>query len=172
MATVSLSVPQSGDTVAAQGAAQYREGVTGGNLDSTGGVAVSAISAGDGRWERRVKRAAVTCSGATTTESNFIPAGAVVQALTGVVTTLVAGATSFDVGDGSDADIFGDGVLVALGTSFDLTDANASGSPLGGRQVYQAANDVVLTAIGGAASFSAGVVELELWYDLYVAPTS
>lgn len=170
MATISLSSPQSGDTVAAQGAAQYKEGVIGGNLDSTGGVTVSAISAGNGRWERRVKRLAVTCAGATTTASNFIPAGAVVQAVTGVVTTLITGATSFDVGDGSDADIFADGIAVALGTQFDLTDANGSGSPLAGRKLYQTANDVVLTAVG--SNFIAGVVELELWYDLYVAPTS
>jgi hypothetical protein len=73
------------------------------------------------------------------------------------------------VGDGTDADIFGDGIDIAVDTQFGPGDAN-DGSLL--PRVYTAATNVVVTAIGGAASFSAGVVRLTIYYFLMNKPTS
>jgi len=91
-------------------------------------------------------------SGATHTWTNAIPAGSQVLGVTAYVTTLIEGATTMDIGDGTDADIFVDGMAVAKDTTADLADCN-DGTLL--PTTYKAATNIVVTAIGGAANFSA-----------------
>jgi hypothetical protein len=102
-----------------------------------------------------------TPSGATRTATALIPANALVIGVTARVTTAVTGATSFDIGDGTTANIFGDDVAVALDTTSNNTIAPTR---------YAAATNVVLTANGG--NFTAGAVRLTVHFITLVAPTS
>lgn len=104
---------------------------------------------------------AVTMSGATSTASSVFPDGAIMQAVNVLVTTTITGATSFKIGDGSDDDRWGATIGLTAGTKTGPADYTASG--IG--QVTSAQN-VVLTAVGGAASFSAGVVKVQGTYLL------
>jgi hypothetical protein len=99
------------------------------------------------------------------TADSLIPAGAVVVGVTARVTTLITGATSFDIGDGTDVDAFGAGIAVAAGTTANNTDWTIGTAP-----VYASATNVVLTPNGGA--FSAGAVRLTVHYFMPVAPAS
>jgi len=108
-------------------------------------------------------------SGATVTWANAIPAGTMVLGVSARVTTLVEGCTSIDIGDGTDADIFVDGMAVALNTTADLADCN-DGTLL--PNTYKAATNIVLTAVGDGASFTAGAVRLTVYYIELTPPTS
>jgi hypothetical protein len=81
------------------------------------------------------------------------------------VTTLITGATSFDIGDGATADKFGNNVAVALGTTSNLANGTAT-TPT----IYPTSTDIVLTANGG--NFTAGEVRLTVFYIKLTAPTS
>lgn len=110
----------------------------------------------------------ITCSsGATCTATNLIPAGAMVVGVTTRVTTLVTGATTFDIGDGSTADLFGDDEAVAANSTTGLADHKATWT---GPKLYAAATNVVLTANGG--NFSAGVVRITVHYMSLSAASS
>lgn len=104
-------------------------------------------------------------SGATATASNLIPAGAVVLGITARVTTTITGATTFDIGDGSDVDAFGAGIALAAGTTSDNSNWTIANAP-----VYASATNIVLTANG--SSFTDGDVRLTVHYFTAVAPTS
>lgn len=97
-------------------------------------------------------------SGATVTATSFIPSGALVLGVTCVVDTLITGATSFDIGDGTDVDRWGNSIGVALATSTTSGDFTIP-SP-----VYYGltGSSVVLTANG--SNFTAGAVTLKLYY--------
>lgn len=101
----------------------------------------------------------------TCTATNLIPAGSTVLGVTLRVTTLFAGCTSFHVGDGTDADRWGASIAVAAGTT--TTGANFTA---GGAISYPSATSVVLTAVGGAADFSAGVATITVTYFDNQAP--
>lgn len=100
-------------------------------------------------------------TGPTVTSTNRIPANSIVLGVTAGVTTEITGATSFDIGDGVTADLFGDDVGVALNTT-----SNKVIAPT----VYAAATNVVLTANG--SDFTAGAVRITVHYITLVAPTS
>jgi len=104
-------------------------------------------------------------SGATATAASLVPAGSLVLAVTTRVTTLITGATTFDIGDGTDVDAFGAAIAVAATTTTDLTDYTITAPP-----IYAAASDIVLTANGG--SFSAGAVRITVHYLSATASTS
>ena len=104
-------------------------------------------------------------SGATETWSNAIPAGVIDLGVTARVTTLITGATSFDVGIGGNADKYLDNVNVALGTTGDLSDATFSSPGL-----LTSADDIVVTANG--SDFTAGAVRLTFHYIRLQAPSS
>lgn len=86
-------------------------------------------------------------SGASVTASSLRPKGAFVVGVATTVTVALGvtnGTTGYTIGDGSDADRYGDITGTAIGTDSDNTDAVAD--PTG----YQAAaGDVVITAKGG-----------------------
>jgi hypothetical protein len=102
-----------------------------------------------------------TTSGATVTATNLIPANCILLGVTARVTTAITGATTFDIGDGSTADRFGDDIAIALNTT-----ANNCIAPA----LITAATNVVLTANG--SDFTAGAVRLTAHYMTLVAPTS
>ena len=104
-------------------------------------------------------------SGATETWSNAIPAGVIDLGVTARVTTLITGATSFDVGIGGNANKYLDNVDVALGTTGDLSDATFSNPGL-----LTSADDIVVTANG--SDFTAGAVRLTFHYIRLQAPSS
>jgi hypothetical protein len=97
-------------------------------------------------------------SGASYTTTIAIPAYAHLIGVTTRVTTEVTGATTYDVGDGSDVDLWGAAVGVTLGSesrTADFTDVAAVGPAATSRTV-------TLTANG--SNFTAGVVEICLHY--------
>ena len=102
-----------------------------------------------------------TTSGATVTVAALIPANSIVLGVTARVTTAITGATSFDIGDGTTANLFGDDVAVALNTTSNNTIAPTR---------YATATNVVLTANGG--NFTGGAVRLTVHFLTLVAPTS
>jgi len=104
-------------------------------------------------------------SGATHTFTNLIPAGALVLGVTTRVTTAVTGATTFDVGDGTDVDRWANATAITLDSTTDGTDFTIQ-SP----QYYQAATSVVLTANG--SNFTGGVVRATVHYISFTAETS
>lgn len=109
---------------------------------------------------------AVTCSsGATCTAANLIPAGSMVVGVSVRVTTLITGATSISVGDGTDPDRWGAGIAVAAGTTTGIANFTIA-SPI----YYAAATGVVLTAAG--SDFTAGVIRITVHYWDLTAATS
>jgi hypothetical protein len=104
-------------------------------------------------------------SGATVTATNLIPAGSFVVGVNVRVTTLITGATSFNIGDGSDADRWGATIAVGAGTTTSIVNYTANGFGQ-----FAAANNVVLTANG--SNFTAGAVRITVYYVSLTAPTS
>ncbi len=103
-------------------------------------------------------------SGASVTVSGARPAGALILGVTIRVTTAITGATSFDIGDGSDVDRYGDNIAVTLNTV--TTRASSTADPT---TLFQAAaGDVVLTAVG--SNFTGGVVRVCVHYVQLLAP--
>lgn len=111
-----------------------------------------------------VSSGAIT-SGATKTLTNLIPANSLVLGVTVRVTTLITGATSIAIGDGTDADRWGTGIAVAAGTT-----TNVSDFTIAGPVYYGAATSVVLTAAG--SDFTAGVVRATVHYIALTPATS
>jgi hypothetical protein len=108
-----------------------------------------------------------TAGSATLVATNLIPAGSIVLGVTARVTTLLTSvaATSFAIGDGSDADRWGTGIVFTAGTTTSLADATITSVPL-----YAAVTNVVLTPNTG--TFTAGVVRLTVHYISLTAATS
>jgi hypothetical protein len=100
-------------------------------------------------------------TGATVTATNLIPANSILLGVTARVTTAITGATTFDIGDGTTANRFGDDVAIALNTTSNQVIAPAA---------FTAANNVVLTANG--SNFTGGAVRLTAHFMTLVAPTS
>lgn len=96
-----------------------------------------------------------------------IPAGATVFGVTTRVTTTITGCTSINIGDGTDADRFGAAIALTAGT----TTTNASWT-IASTPIYAAATDIVITAVGGGASFTAGAMRVCVYYAAPTAPTS
>jgi len=109
-----------------------------------------------------------TDSGAgTQVLTGVIPAGVTCLAVTCRVTTVIvgAGAASFSLGDGTDADLYGAGIAFAAGTTVDHTDYTAS--PL--TQAWSdSAGDLTLTA--NAGQFDSGNITCSCFYLDTTAP--
>ena len=116
---------------------------------------------------RTVEATSAAMSGATVTVgTNIIPAGSYVLGVTVRVMTLVAcGSSTFQVGDGTDADAWGSAIAVAAGTASASANFNITAPAF-----YAAATNVVLTANGTA--FTAGVVKVAVHYITLTGPTA
>jgi hypothetical protein len=91
--------------------------------------------------------------------------------VSGRVTTLLAGCTSVNVGDGVDPDLFKAGLALAAGSTFTNADATAAFSTIsGGYAPRTAAGEITVTANGG--NCTAGVVALTVHYLDVSAATS
>lgn len=115
-----------------------------------------------------IKQATTELTGltrATVTATDLIPAGSFLIGVTARVTTTITGATTFDIGDGTDVDRWGAAIALPAGTTSDITDFTASGFGQ-----FGSANNVVLTA--NVANFTAGAVRLTAHYISLTAPTS
>ncbi len=112
--------------------------------------------------------AAFDSDGNTHTFTNLIPAGAYLLALTTRVTETIVGATSVDIGDGSTADLWGNNTGVSVDTTTDHTDYTTAAAV---GTLYLSANNVVITAVGGAADFSDGTMRVTALYIDVTAPT-
>lgn len=102
---------------------------------------------------------------ATEVATAAIPAGAQVVAVVGrVVKALTGVTTDFDVGDGTDVNIWADAVLKAAGSAWSQGDATAN--PVG--TWAAAARDITLTADAG--TFTGGEVRIDVFYFDATAP--
>ncbi len=107
-------------------------------------------------------------SGATHDVAGAIPAGAIVVGTSARVTTTITGCTTWDFGIAGATTRYGTGLALTSGTTVDNTAWLAGGSALS----YPSATAIRLSAIGGAASFTAGVVRVCVLYWDTTAPTS
>lgn len=112
----------------------------------------------------------VTTDGGQSTETiaGVIPAGALSLGIVARVTTILAGEslTTWSLGDGTDADLYGTTLALAAGTTVDHSDYTAS--PL--TQAWSAsAGDLTMTAAAG--QFDSGVIEVTCFYLDLTAPT-
>ena len=87
-----------------------------------------------------------------------IPAGSMVMGVAVKVDLAVTGATGFDVGVAGDLQRYATNVSSSFGASTDFTDFAVGVTP----QVFPAATNVVLTAVGG--SFTGGDVTVFVHY--------
>lgn len=107
---------------------------------------------------KSVKQTLSALSGASaTTTGTFIPDGAVVVGITTRVATAITGATGYTIGDGTDADRWGDITGTAIGTTSDNRDWTA-----GTIECFTAGGNVTLTA--KTSDFTAGAVEICVFY--------
>lgn len=108
-------------------------------------------------------------SGASVTATNLIPDGAFVVGVSTRVTTSLGtggGTTGYQVGDGSDADRWGAITGTTAGTTSNNSDATASFVG-----AFTAANNVVITAVGGNFN-GTGAIRVVVHYIDITAPTS
>ena len=153
-----------GGTAVITGEATIAGGVNAGDAADDGEIEVSTVNGSS---------LAILCkevvlsamSGATVTAANFIPAGSYVFGVTVRVTTAIGTSSSFSIGDETDVDAWGAGILPAINTVTSGSDFNITAPTF-----YKAATDVVLTSAGG--SFSAGDVRLALLYVTITGPES
>ena len=107
---------------------------------------------------RSVKQTLSALSGASaTTTGTFIPDGAVVVGVTTRVATLLTGAAGYTIGDGTDADRWGDITGTAVGTTSDNRDWTA-----GTIECFTAGGEITLTA--KTSDFTAGAIEICAFY--------
>ena len=107
---------------------------------------------------KSVKQTLSALSGASaTTTGTFIPDGAVVVGVTTRVATLLTGAAGYTIGDGTDADRWGDITGTAVGTTSDNRDWTA-----GTIECFTAGGNITLTA--KTSNFTAGAVEICVFY--------
>ena len=97
-------------------------------------------------------------SGASYTTTIAIPAYANLIGVTTRVTTAVTGATTYDVGDGSDVDLWGAAIGIALGSQSRTADFTAVAA------VGAAATSRTVTLTANGSNFTGGVVEICLHY--------
>ena len=107
---------------------------------------------------KSVKQTLSALSGASaTTTGTFISDGAVVVGVTTRVGTLLTGATGYTIGDGTDADRWGDITGTAVGTTSDNRDWTA-----GTIECFTAGGNITLTA--KTSNFTAGAIEICVFY--------
>lgn len=100
----------------------------------------------------------VTLSGATSTTSSFIPAGATVINVATTTTTAITGATGYQVGDGTTATRYGDITGTAIGTHSGSADGTADP-----RWWASTARAITLTA--KTSNFTGGVVVVVVYFQ-------
>jgi hypothetical protein len=143
-------------------------GVLGFQVNATGG---SHAGANGEFLNVKVATESLTTDGGAGTEvsTTFIPAAAIVLGVVARVTTVIAGAgaSTFALGDGTDADLYGTALAFAADTTVDHTDWTAS--PL---THSWSASAQALTLTADAGQFDSGVIRLTVFYIDTTAPTA
>ena len=135
-------------------------------LDVIGIVSIAGGGANGAKENIKVASIELTgLTGASVTAASLIPAGSFIVGVTIRVTTTITGATTFDIGDGTDVDRWGAAILLPAGTTTTIVDFTAAGFGQ-----FAAANDVVLTA--NVANFTAGAVRITVHYADLTPATS
>jgi hypothetical protein len=112
-----------------------------------------------------------TTAAATATATNLIPVGCMVVGVTTRVTTAVtgdAGFTGINIGDGTDADMFGANVSPLINATTGLANSTITTPVIN----TSAAKSVVLTQVGGSTFVAGGVVRVTVHYIDLTAPTT
>lgn len=103
---------------------------------------------------------------ATSNTTIQIPAGAMVLGVDIRVTTEITGCDTLDVGVTGATTRYGTGIALTAGTT------NATCATVSAPTIYQSATAIRFSAIGGGASFTAGVVRVTVHYLAISAATS
>lgn len=103
--------------------------------------------------------------GATVTIANAINAGWEVKGVTCRVKTLITGCTTWSIGTPLDFTAFGTGLALIVNTTTTLQDTTQA-SP----NDYPANTNIIITAVGGGASFTAGAINVRVYYIKLVPP--
>lgn len=107
-----------------------------------------------------------TLAAAATSDTTItIPANSLVVGVTLRVTTTITGCTTLDVGVAGATTRYGTGIALTSGTT------NVSPGTTN-PTIYSAATAIRFTAVGGGASFTAGVIRVTVHYISLSAPTS
>lgn len=126
------------------------------------GASVVVAGANGQAWTRMLStELLLALEGATVEAEDIIPAGARLYAVDVLVVTAITGATSFDVGDGSTADRWGDDLSV---------DAETQETTQEDVPIIAAATSVILTANG--SDFLTGAVRVTVFYETITGATS
>jgi len=132
------------------------------------GSIISAKTINGAQGNVKIATTTVNASGATSTATNLVPAGCILLGVTTRVTTAITsgdGGTSVNIGNGTDADMYGAAIAFALGTTTNLASHTASALAF-----VSAAQNVVFTCVGG--TFNGGVWRVCAHYLDLTAPTS
>lgn len=129
------------------------------------GNLVKAIGSGAALNIKTATEELTALSGATAVTTSLVAAGCLVLGVATRVTTEITGATSFTIGDGTDADAFGTGIALTAGTTTNLDDYTITAPA-----IYTGGFDVTLTATG--SNFTAGAVRIAVCYLDMTAPTA
>jgi hypothetical protein len=103
--------------------------------------------------------------GPSVTVANAIPAGAIVQAVQGIIQTAITGSTGYKVGVSGDIARYANRNSTAVGSAFGPAQAAATET---GPRLYRATTSLVVTSKN--ASFRAGKLRLIVHYDSFDAP--
>ena len=106
---------------------------------------------------KSVKQTLSALSGASATTTGIIPDGALVVGVTTRVGSTITGATGYTIGDGADADRWGDITGTAIGTTSDNRDWTA-----GTVECFTSGGSITLTA--KTSNFTAGAIEVSVFY--------
>lgn len=130
-------------------------GYLNGNVEIDGAVSLSGYGS---QYLRILSESQdLTLSGATSTLTGFIPKGCFLLGLSAKVITAVTGATTWDLGDGSDADCFANDKGLTVGTV--TTQADYTAEVL---KQYTSATSIVATANG--SNFTAGKLRVTMFF--------
>ncbi len=139
--------------------------ITGTTISGTGQVTTSTSA---GAYNVLSVEGNITCSGATSSATTLLPAGATMVGFSSRVTTLVTsgdGSVAFTLGDGTTADLYGTALPFTLAA---VTGSAQYKTPL--IPLAPASRTITATATGG--TFSGGVIKCVVWYTTTTGPTS
>ena len=148
-------------------------GLSGASRPATGyfGTSVALESAANGAamgWKRVTTTVDTTNLAATITATNLIPAGSMVYQCNTRNTVVFDGTmTSFDIGDGTTANLFANDTALGVNETTNLVDHLSTFKPT----LYTAATSVVVTAVGGTFG-TTGTIRITCFYYDSTAPTS
>lgn len=136
------------------------------NLSLSGDLTLTGAN-GEATLFKEVTDTLTGMSGATVSATSLIPANCLLIGVTTRVITEITGCTSINIGISGDADAFAAGTALLAGTTTNIANFTIT-APL----YFTGAASVVITAVGGGASFTAGAIRVTAHYIRLTAATS